>query len=50
MIQGGNFVVTRAALQAIGDTSIRFYGEDTDIARRLNQVGEVRFTLGLKMY
>lgn len=52
MVQGGNFVVSRAALEAIGgfNTAISFYGEDTDIARRLNDVGEVRFTFALKMY
>jgi len=52
MVQGGNFVTTRAGLEAIGgfNTAISFYGEDTDIARRLNQVGEVRFTFGLKMF
>jgi glycosyltransferase involved in cell wall biosynthesis len=52
MIQGGNFVVTRRALEQIGgyDLSIAFYGEDTDIARRLNKAGEVRFTLALKMF
>jgi glycosyltransferase involved in cell wall biosynthesis len=51
MIQGGNFVVSRKALEAIGgfDTSIAFYGEDTDIARRLSKVGPVLFTFGLKM-
>ena len=51
MVQGGNFVVNRAALEAIGgfNTAISFYGEDTDIARRLNTVGEVRFTFDLKM-
>jgi glycosyltransferase involved in cell wall biosynthesis len=51
MVQGGNFVVNRAALEAIGgfNTAISFYGEDTDIARRLNDVGEVRFTFDLKM-
>ena len=51
MVQGGNFVVNRAALEAIGgfNTTISFYGEDTDIARRLNEVGEVRFTFDLKM-
>jgi glycosyltransferase involved in cell wall biosynthesis len=52
MVQGGNFVTSRAALEAIGgfNTAISFYGEDTDIARRLNDVGEVRFTFALKMY
>jgi glycosyltransferase involved in cell wall biosynthesis len=51
MVQGGNFVVSRASLEAIGgfNTAISFYGEDTDIARRLNAVGEVRFTFDLKM-
>ena len=51
MVQGGNFVVSRAALESIGgfNTAISFYGEDTDIARRLNDVGEVRFTFDLKM-
>lgn len=51
MVQGGNFVLTRAALDAIGgfDTSISFYGEDTDIARRVSAVGKVRFTFKLKM-
>jgi glycosyltransferase involved in cell wall biosynthesis len=51
MVQGGNFVVNRAALESIGgfNTAISFYGEDTDIARRLNTVGEVRFTFDLKM-
>jgi glycosyltransferase involved in cell wall biosynthesis len=52
MVQGGNFVTSRAALAAIGgfNTGIAFYGEDTDIARRLHQVGEVRFTFSLKMF
>ena len=52
MVQGGNFVLRRSALEAIGgfDTSISFYGEDTDIARRVNRVGMVRFTFGLKMF
>jgi glycosyltransferase involved in cell wall biosynthesis len=52
MIQGGNFVVSRHALEAIGgfDTSIAFYGEDTDIARRVSKVGPVVFTLKLKMF
>ena len=51
MVQGGNFVVTRLALQQIGgfNLGITFYGEDTDIARRLNSVGEVLFTFRLKM-
>ncbi len=52
MVQGGNFVVTRAALKQIGgfNLGITFYGEDTDIARRLNSVGEVLFTFRLPMF
>lgn len=52
MVQGGNFIVRRDALEKIGgfDTSISFYGEDTDIARRMNSVGMVRFTFQLKMF
>lgn len=52
MVQGGNFVITRAGLEKIGgfNLAITFYGEDTDIARRLNAVGDVRFTFDLKMY
>ena len=52
MVQGGNFVLSADALKKIGgfNTDISFYGEDTDIARRLHDVGEVRFTFGLKMF
>jgi len=52
MAQGGNFVVRRAALKKIGgfDVRIDFYGEDTDIARRLSKVGNVKFTFSLPIY
>lgn len=52
MVQGGNFVLRRDALVKIGgfNTAIAFYGEDTDIARRMSRVGKVRFTFGLKMF
>ncbi|HVN94925.1 MAG TPA: glycosyltransferase family 2 protein [Syntrophorhabdaceae bacterium] len=51
MLQGGNFVVRKSALDAIGgfDTSIDFYGEDTDVARRMQQAGRVKFTFSLPM-
>lgn len=41
---GGNFAVRHLALHAIGgfDTSIEFHGEDTNVGRRLYQVGSVR--------
>lgn len=52
MLQGGNFIVRRDALLRIGgfDTTISFYGEDTDIARRMAQIGKVKWTFKLPMY
>lgn len=43
LLYGGNFAVRRAALESIGgfDTSIEFHGEDTNLGRRLHQVGRV---------
>ncbi len=42
---GANHVVKRDALVQIGgfDTSIPFYGDDTNIARRLHKVGKVKW-------
>ena len=52
MVQGGNFIVERKALERIGgfNLALTFYGEDTDIARRLHEVGRVCFTFQLKMF
>ncbi len=52
MLQGGNFVLRRKALESIGgfDTSIEFFGEDTDIARRVAKVGRVKWTFALPIY
>lgn len=52
MLQGGNFIVRRGALIDAGgfDTSIEFYGEDTDIARRISRQGKVLWTFRLPMY
>jgi glycosyltransferase involved in cell wall biosynthesis len=43
LFYGGNFAVRRTALEAIGgfDTAIEFHGEDTNLGRRLVQVGPV---------
>ncbi|BEV71525.1 MULTISPECIES: glycosyltransferase family A protein [unclassified Paludibacterium] len=51
MAVGGNFAARRNALVEIGgfDTNIAFYGEDTNIARRLADVGRVIFDMGLIM-
>jgi glycosyltransferase involved in cell wall biosynthesis len=52
MLQGGNYVIKKSALKKIGgyDTSIKFYGEDTDIACRVSKLGQVKFTFGLTMF
>ena len=49
MLQGGNFIVRRDAMLKLGSPSHRFsfYGEDTDMARRLSKVGGVKFTFRL---
>ncbi|HTP59526.1 MAG TPA: glycosyltransferase family A protein, partial [Spirochaetia bacterium] len=49
--QGGNFTARRSALQKVGgyNTSLTFYGEDTDIAIRLSRVGLVRFSFSVIM-
>jgi glycosyltransferase involved in cell wall biosynthesis len=51
MLQGGNFILKRIHLEEIGgfDTSIEFYGEDTDIARRIQKTGRVKFSFLLPM-
>ena len=45
MTVGGNFIARKEALVAMGgfDRTIEFYGEDTDIARRLSAHGKVKF-------
>ncbi len=52
MVQGGNFICRRSALEQIGgfNTAIDFYGEDTDIAQRLHRVGRVKFTFRLPIH
>jgi glycosyltransferase involved in cell wall biosynthesis len=52
VLQGGNFILRRSALQKIGGYRLEFdfYGEDTDIATRIQKVGKVKFTRQLPMY
>lgn len=52
MLQGGNFILRREALEKIGgfDLGISFYGEDSDIARRIQKIGRVKFTFSLPIY
>jgi glycosyltransferase involved in cell wall biosynthesis len=46
VIQGGNYIVRREALKAIGghNADITFYGDDTDLAVRLSKIGIVKFS------
>lgn len=52
MLQGGNFIIRREHFDRVGgfDTSIEFYGEDTDVARRISKAGKVKWTFNLPMY
>ena len=52
MLQGGGFVVKRSALEKIGGYNLEFnfYGEDSDLARRLHRLGNVKFTFNLPIY
>ncbi len=52
MLVGGNFAIRRSVLAEMGgfDTSIEFYGEDTDIARRASKFGKAKFKPGFVMY
>ena len=46
LIVGGNFAIRRDVLEKMGgfDSSIEFYGEDVDIARRAKKHGKVLFS------
>jgi glycosyltransferase involved in cell wall biosynthesis len=52
VMQGGNFIVSRTALEAAGgfNCDFQFYGEDAELARRLSKVGLVKFTLALRAF
>jgi glycosyltransferase involved in cell wall biosynthesis len=52
MMQGGNFIVSRNALDAAGgfNPDFRFYGEDTELAHRMSKVGAVKFSFALPAY
>ena len=52
MLQGGNYVIRRTALDKLGgyDLKYDFWGEDTDMARRLHPLGKVKFTFGLPIF
>lgn len=47
MVLGGNFIVSRDAINAIGgfDPNVSFYGEDMTLAKRLHQKGKTIFRM-----
>lgn len=52
MLQGGNFILRRTALEKIGGYRFHqfdFYGEETDVAMRICEVGKIKFTFSLPM-
>jgi hypothetical protein len=52
MMQGGNFIVLKSALVASNafNADFCFYGEDTELARCLGKLGEVKFSFALRAY
>jgi len=52
MVLGGNFIAKKEALLKTGgfDKKIDFFGEDTDIARRLSKHGKVIFKMDFFIY
>jgi glycosyltransferase involved in cell wall biosynthesis len=52
LLYGAHFVVRRSALDAIGgfDCTLDFYGEDTQLARRLSRHGKVLFHMRFFIY
>lgn len=52
MMQGGNFVVRKSALDAADafNSDFSFYGEDTELARRLSKIGGVKFSFALPAF
>ncbi len=52
MATGGNFAIRKDVLHKMGgfDTSISFYGEDTNIARRASKFGKMKFSFNFVMH
>jgi glycosyltransferase involved in cell wall biosynthesis len=52
MMQGGNFILSKSALDRAGgfNPDFRFYGEDTELARRLSKIGPVKFSFRLPAF
>ena len=51
LMTGGNNLIRSEALNKVGgyNTALTFYGEDTDIAQRIQKIGKVKFLPAFKM-
>jgi len=51
MLQGGNYIVRREAIKAIGgyNTNITFYGEDVILGRQISKIGKIIWTFNLSI-
>lgn len=51
MLQGGNFVLRKSALDKIGGYNVdyKFWGEDIDLARRIKNVGDTKYSFSLQV-
>lgn len=52
ILQGGNFIVRKWAWEQMGaaNSDFSFYGEDTELCRKLFKLGNVKFSLELLIY
>lgn len=52
VLQGGNYVARRMALARVNmlESEFSFYGEDSDLGRRLTAIGRVKFTFRLRAF
>ena len=52
MLIGGNFAVRREVLKKVGgfNVDLEFYGEDTNLTRRIAKVGKIKFIKELSVY
>jgi len=52
MMQGGNFVILKSALDSVDafNPDFSFFGEDTELARQLSKVGSVKFSFDLPAF
>lgn len=51
MAMGGNLIMKKEVLKKMGglDTSLTFYGDDTDMVRRASKFGKVKFKFGFNI-